>query len=314
MEEYDEEPLEFEEEAMPSISTPYEPVSINEAQESTRKERSAYQYQNGDNIGAYHDDDFHGNFEEEQNEATKEEETLQQLEVWWRQEAECPELLPFQKKIVDVVNYLISQQDDALQEMKEERDPEKKFDIVLYEIELERAKYVLSNYLRLRLHKIQDYILYICLDPKNERLLSKEEIEFAFKYYKAVQSHLEKNVINKLPANENFSVFRSYANEENSDIQVCKPNEDRFVFFKCLRTLGEISFQNNQRNQITQSTQEEEDAVEILEEDDIRVAKYKAIKDLLIPSRGRATGGQGSEWDDEVVKEEPGELPNIELL
>ena len=305
MAEYDE-PLEFEEEAMPSIATPYEPLSTSDdykVEENRDRDGSDYQYQSNVNIDAYGNDNFPGNFNEDQNEETEEEESLKQLEVWWRQEAECPELLPFQKEVVDIVNTLITQQDEALHEMKEERDPDKKFDIALYEIELERAKYVLANYLRLRLQKIQDYILYICLDPKNEKLLSQEEAEFAFGYYKAVQNHLEKNVINKLPTNENFSVFRSYANEENSDIQICKPNEDRFVFFQCLRTLGEISFQDNQKNQVTQSTQEEEDAVEMLEEQDIRVAKYKAIKDLLIPSRSRTTDGTDS-----------GELLNIELL
>ena len=311
-----EEPIEFEEEAMPSISTPYEPeeravrTSDSYGNQESRQEiygrSSDYEYQranrNYDPIGdEYANDPPPGNYAEE--EETEEEETLKQLEIWWRQEAECPDLLPFQTDIVDVVNTLISQQDNALQEMKEERDPDKNFDIVLYEIELERAKYVLSNYLRLRLHKIQDYILFICLDPKNEKLLSKEEAEFAFKYYKAIQNHLERNVINKLPENENFPVFRSYANEEGSDIQICQPDEDHFVFFKCLRTLGEISFQEDQRNQITQSTQEEEDVVESLEEGDIRVAKYKAIKDLLLPFHSRGKSHQGQE-----------ELLNIELL
>jgi GINS complex subunit 4 len=112
-------------------------------------------------------------------------------------------------------------------------DLEDHFESVIYQMDLDRAKYVLTDYLRMRLKKIQKFVFY--LTSSNELLsrLSAAEVKFAKSYLKIAMGHFEKSVLQHIP--------ERYRNLKESIATVPRPNLDAFVFFKVNEDVGEIS-------------------------------------------------------------------------
>ncbi|ETO35989.1 DNA replication complex GINS protein SLD5 [Reticulomyxa filosa] len=70
----------------------------------------------------------------------------------------------------------------------------------LYEMEMERIKYILHSYLRARIWKIQQYSRFILSNQDEIEKLSQHELMFAKKYLDLNDKHLGHLFVDRLPA------------------------------------------------------------------------------------------------------------------
>jgi GINS complex subunit 4 len=74
----------------------------------------------------------------------------------------APELLPFQEKLIHNVSKLIGDQEREVQSTYgSSSDTDDRFYANILKMEIERAKYVLKSYLRVRIAKIEKHLYYI---------------------------------------------------------------------------------------------------------------------------------------------------------
>lgn len=80
------------------------------------------------------------------------------------------------------------------------------FRIAIHKLELDRIKFMLYSYLRLRIKKVEKFASFI-LEEDNSRhansksKLSPEEYAYAIEYFKNVKEHLTATVLDHLPNN-----------------------------------------------------------------------------------------------------------------
>ena len=116
------------------------------------------------------------------NDATKDTEVVQEkeedtpysrLRIIWSQEVNSPELLPFDPKAFQAITELIEDWEDSLDQCED--DPVSALMASLTSVQLERAKYVLCDWLAARMRKMEAYPFYIrdykadCLSPSEVR-------------------------------------------------------------------------------------------------------------------------------------------------
>ena len=97
------------------------------------------------------------------------------------EEREIPEILHYQKDIVESLDTLIKGQEDAISSI-EPSSTNENFFTMIYKTEIERLKFLLKMYLRTRLFKIQKYYLFLISKEQGE-LLSEHEYEFVAQYF-----------------------------------------------------------------------------------------------------------------------------------
>lgn len=81
---------------------------------------------------------------------------IARLHAALQSERACPELLPFQKELVEELSELLTNQQSIVDDVKHNNPGvnESLFSASLYQMEIERVRYALSAYLRTRLHKV----------------------------------------------------------------------------------------------------------------------------------------------------------------
>lgn len=78
--------------------------------------------------------------------------------------------------------------------------------VMVYQMELDRANFLLASYLRTRLKKIEKYILHIMTSDRIKKtVLSEQELVFAEGYYKIMEQHLHALYLDGIP--EKFRSF-----------------------------------------------------------------------------------------------------------
>ena len=113
----------------------------------------------------------------------------------------CLTLVPLQPAVhrcALTVLFVIQQQahvDDA----KEQPDDMEAFGISLYQMEIDRVKYLLASYLRTRLRKIEKFVFHILGSEEEFSKLSSNEVAFASKYMEAVERHLKESCLDQIP-------------------------------------------------------------------------------------------------------------------
>lgn len=133
-------------------------------------------------------------------------------------------------------------------------------------IELTRLKYMLRSYLRVRLFKIEKYVMH-CIESEEVRnRLSSLEQSYAYDYVRLIGTHLKTHVTSKLP--EAFSSVTKQASAHPENDMVPVPDIGHHVFVRVERDLGEIEMYEDG------TTQE-------LQPGDLYIMRYKVIKDYL---------------------------------
>ncbi|XP_030848495.1 DNA replication complex GINS protein SLD5-like [Strongylocentrotus purpuratus] len=148
---------------------------------------------------------------------------LLKLEEAWLNEKFAPDLL---ESKVEIVECMLEQ----LQQMEENVKKCKKgdFRIIVHKMEIDRIRYVLSSYLRIRLRKIEKFVHHTLhkestRGPDEPNMLSPEEFTFAKEFAESLESNSNTVVLRHMPPN-----LQSLDKQK----LVPKPNLDSYVFLR----------------------------------------------------------------------------------
>mmetsp|Transcript_66757 Transcript_66757/g.215133 ORF Transcript_66757/g.215133 Transcript_66757/m.215133 type:complete len:233 (-) Transcript_66757:189-887(-) len=119
----------------------------------------------------------------------------------WRNEKYAPEVLPFDREVAENISEVLEFVGEALEEDRAEGDGQDPNDpdYCLRCVDLERVKYLLRDYLRIRLWKLAQWPQHY-LEPANLQLLSDAERTFLREFWGMKRSFLEYRLLGALPA------------------------------------------------------------------------------------------------------------------
>lgn len=166
-------------------------------------------------------------------------EILLEFECIWRNEKFAPEILPHK---IDIVECLL----DLIKHMEENIDnlSHNDFKRSLYQLEVDRVRFLVTSYLRTRIEKIQMYVSHI-LKQETHRInngdptyLTEAELQFAKEYNENVESHLDSvtSFCPGIPRKEWFN-------------DTIEPNIHSFVFLKSKKNIDGIVIDDGSRDQ-----------------------------------------------------------------
>ncbi|XP_042435368.1 DNA replication complex GINS protein SLD5-like [Zingiber officinale] len=182
----------------------------------------------------------------------------------WRNEKAAPEILQFEASLV----LRIREQIKLIEETVEEFVDNGVDDLIvsLYQMDLDRSLFLLRSYLRIRLQKIEKYMIHISkTDLWNK--LSEQEQKFTKRCIDIMEKHLNESVLERLPYGYQSILKQSISSDE--DDMVPQPQLDTFVFCKTKDAVG--AFQLDDVG----------DEIIDLVADDLNVVRYKSIKGLV---------------------------------
>ncbi|KAH6561731.1 hypothetical protein BASA50_000503 [Batrachochytrium salamandrivorans] len=148
----------------------------------------------------------------------------------WVNERAAPVLLPYQHKMVEELRSITETQQEELHS-RYMASAASNFARFICGLELERIKFVLRSYLRLRLTKIQKTTNYLLSDPELRMCMSDEELLFAERFQNLVDTYHRASYIGQLP-----KTFQSLENDE----MLMKPNLDDAVFCRVTQDVGDL--------------------------------------------------------------------------
>ncbi|KAM3966492.1 DNA replication complex GINS protein SLD5 [Aphomia sociella] len=188
---------------------------------------------------------------------------LKTLQSAWQNERLAPEILPHRN---DMVECMLGQ----IQHMERNINKLPKTDLraSIHKMELSRIKFIICNYLRTRLNKIEKHCIPI-LNEEKQRMesgtnyLTPSEFKYAQEYLLNLESHLKTVVLNKVP--NNMQTF------EMSKMAV-HPNLQTHIFLQANETVNGV---------VLEDTFGEQDEEIDLEEGSQHILQYKPVADLI---------------------------------
>jgi GINS complex subunit 4 len=153
----------------------------------------------------------------------------------WRNEKYSPELLPFAREVAEGISEVCEFVGEALEEDRSDKglapdDPEQ----VLRQKELERTKYMLRDYLRIRLWKIGRYPQHY-LEPANLEKLSDAERTYLREAWELKKTFFEHRLLGALPKHK-----QGLDDQIDLHSMVRRPELDKQVYVKALADVGQI--------------------------------------------------------------------------
>ncbi|KAF7825701.1 DNA replication complex GINS protein SLD5 [Senna tora] len=158
----------------------------------------------------------------------------------WRNEKAAPEILRFETDLTD----RIREQIQLMEETVEEKSAAgiNPLSISLYQMDLDRAQFLLRSYLRIRIQKIEKYMFHIAKTDELWNRLSREEKSFTRRCTDDLKQHLEESVLSKLP--ENYQSFQRQSVISEQDDMVPEPQLDTFVVCRSKEYLTGIQLED----------------------------------------------------------------------
>ena len=154
------------------------------------------------------------------------------LQKVWTNEKLSKALLKYEEDFISEVIEVIEKKEKEIQNLNRSNGPNKdsniKEETEIIELDLERTKFLLKDYLRIRLCKIEKYIYFIIKNDLSH-LLSKNEFEFAFDFFKNKRNYFNENFNKKI--HESFNDF--VPNKLRDDI-IIEPPYNSYVYCKSL--------------------------------------------------------------------------------
>ncbi|KAL9252926.1 DNA replication complex GINS protein SLD5-like protein [Drosera capensis] len=161
--------------------------------------------------------------DEDEDESLKAESDVELLKRAWRNEKGAPEILEYQSALVRRSTQQIHHMEDLIEELTKRGDDP--LIVSIYQIDLDRAQFLLRSYLRIRLQKIEAAMLHIAKTDLWNRL-SRQEQNFAQRCIEDMGSHMDESVLSKLPSGYQSNLKQSNASDE--DDMVPEPNLNTF--------------------------------------------------------------------------------------
>lgn len=149
------------------------------------------------------------------------------LQKIWANEKFSKELLKYEDDFISEVLQLTEKKEKEIAAMNNSRRDNLKEDMEVLELDVERIKFLVKDYLRIRLCKIDKYLFHIIKNDLND-LLSNAEFKFAFDLFKMKRGYFSEGLSSKIP--ETFSDFKPSINED----MIVQPPKTAYVCFKSL--------------------------------------------------------------------------------
>ena len=156
-------------------------------------------------------------------------EFMTNLVTIWRNEKLSQTLLPYEENIINEVTALIEKKEKELKEKKIDKNVK-----YYMEIDIQRIKFIIKDYLRIRLMKIEKYLFYLLKNNKID-ILSQNEIKFAAELMDIKAAYFIQGLKKMNSLSNNFYPFtdknktRVEKMQAISDAMITKPTESEFV-------------------------------------------------------------------------------------
>jgi len=184
------------------------------------------------------------------------------------------DILPAYTELIESIQAYLENQDKVIEALEEEIETlkenakikEANVLVEVYQMEMDRIKFVLHGYQRLRLKKICSNITYLLKNQGDGacNVLSDAEYKFTQEYSKLFLNHLNDSFLKNLPNELSSFNYQTMFNEQNTK---------GFVFIRVLEDLGRVLFTDL------------EQAPPDLKKGDIFVGQYDAIKTFVLDGK-----------------------------
>lgn len=101
---------------------------------------------------------------------------IQELQTIWKNEKFCQDLLPYNEDCISRLIEKIEKKENEIKEANKDSTLDKET-LNILELDIQRIKFCIKDYLRIRLCKIEKYLFYILKNDLSD-LLSQNEIKF----------------------------------------------------------------------------------------------------------------------------------------
>ncbi|RCH89541.1 GINS complex subunit, partial [Rhizopus stolonifer] len=157
-------------------------------------------------------------------------EQVSELTRIWMNERNSPEVLKYRRDLVEsLLDAIETQSNKIFDTMDLNTDGQSRFVTVLLQTEIERIKYLIKNYLRTRLSKIEKFSLYLLRQIDVGEILSAQE------YQEITELHAYNSFLHVLPASQHKQ------DEQSEEVNmVVEPNINAPVFAHILSNCGYI--------------------------------------------------------------------------
>lgn len=157
-------------------------------------------------------------------------EVLQILEESWLNEKFSPEILPHRNEMVECMLEQINQMEENLNKLKKGD-----FRVIVHQMELDRIRFIITSYLRIRLSKIEEFTVHILTEESRRdhasKYLSPGEYKFATEYVRHMENHFHLLAFRHMPGN--FQEF-------NKTKMVVVPNVSSHVFIRAKDNIATV--------------------------------------------------------------------------
>mmetsp|Transcript_19341 Transcript_19341/g.57474 ORF Transcript_19341/g.57474 Transcript_19341/m.57474 type:complete len:242 (+) Transcript_19341:199-924(+) len=160
----------------------------------------------------------------------------------WEGEKACPELLKWRGDLVDGLLDALEQQERMVAEtVRGGADVDEcLFSAPLYQTELARVKYVLTDYCRVRLGKLEAQAGHVAADPEAMANLSDRERAHLDGYLKILHKHHKKALLSDLPDAFADKTEGEQPTEALAKAATLEPPTGDFVFVRAEADLGDV--------------------------------------------------------------------------
>ncbi|WVO14397.1 hypothetical protein L204_102030 [Cryptococcus depauperatus] len=174
------------------------------------------------------------------------------LGMAWTKERGTVDIMQWEGELMDTVLDKLEQQQKMVTALRSDpqTSEEEHFKLVLVQTELERVKYLVRSYLRVRLHKIERYAYHITLSPEMHNLLSGAELSHAQRYTELLHTHFQHSVLDSLP-----ETFRRLDEAYGDGLSmIVKPNKQTPVLIYVRQDCGEIILESGDQATLAKGT------------------------------------------------------------
>mmetsp|Transcript_78445 Transcript_78445/g.230020 ORF Transcript_78445/g.230020 Transcript_78445/m.230020 type:complete len:235 (+) Transcript_78445:49-753(+) len=154
----------------------------------------------------------------------------------WQNEKYAPEVLPFDREVAENISEVVEFVGENLEEERGEGDGQDPNDtsFCLRCVDLERIKFLLRDYLRIRLWKVSQWPQHY-LEPANIKLLSDAERQFLREFWGLKRGFFEHRLLGALPP-------AKQGLDDKMDLldMVRRPTLDKHVYARLSENIGPI--------------------------------------------------------------------------
>ncbi len=169
----------------------------------------------------------HQDYEEVFNYDTLTKHYLDMLKLWQKEKFN-EMILPYNEEIVNYSLYNIEKKKDQVKSTKFTEDND--FFKELIELDISRYLYLIQDYYRIRLSKIEKYMFYIIKNDLSQ-LLCSSEFDYLFSLFKLQRAYFNQNIYKYL--NSSLNDMTNISNQI-----IITPNIFKYMFAICLSSEG----------------------------------------------------------------------------